>query len=137
MTTLAETSRPLSTTRTRVGWAITGLITLFLIFDGVSHVLDPQPVKDSMAELGFTSGAALAIGVVELVLLVLYVVPRTAPLGAVLLTGYLGGAVAVQFRVESPLLSTTLFPVYVGVLLWLGLYLRDVRVRELVRSVLS
>lgn len=134
MTTVAETPLPLSTTRTRVGWVITGLITLFLVFDGVIHVLNVQQVKDSMAELGFASGAAVGIGVVELALLVLYVVPRTAPLGAVLLTGYLGGAVAAQVRIEAPLLSTALFPVWTGVLLWLGLYLRDARVRELARS---
>lgn len=134
MTTLAETPAPVTTTATRVGWVITGLITLFLFFDGVVHVLNVQQVKDSMADLGFPAGAAVGIGVLELVLLALYVVPRTAPLGAVLLTGYLGGAVAAQVRIEAPLLSTGLFPVYTGILLWLGLYLRDARVRDLVRS---
>ena len=63
-------------------------------------------------------------------------VPRTAPLGAVLLTGYLGGAVAIQLRIEAPVFSTALFPVYLGIPLWAGLYLRDARVRELVRTIL-
>jgi hypothetical protein len=139
MTTIAETpaSAPTSVAGTRVGWVLTGLLTLFLVFDGVTHVLNVQQVKESMADLGFASGnAAVGIGVVELVLLALYVVPRTAPLGAVLLTGYLGGAVAVQLRVEAPLFSTVLFGVYIGILLWVAVYLRDARVRELVRSIL-
>jgi hypothetical protein len=139
MTTIAETpaSAPTSVAGTRVGWVLTGLLTLFLVFDGVTHVLNVQQVKESMADLGFASGnAAVGIGVVELVLLALYIVPRTAPLGAVLLTGYLGGAVAVQLRVEAPLFSTVRFGVYVGILLWVAVYLRDARVRELVRSIL-
>ena len=128
---------PATTTASRVGWALGGLLGLFLVFDGVTYVLNVQQVKDSMADLGFANGnAALGIGLVELVIVALYVVPRTAPLGAVLLTGYLGGAVAVQMRVEAPLLSTALFPVYVGTLLWVALYLRDRRVRGLVASML-
>jgi hypothetical protein len=72
------------------------------------------------------------IGVLELVCLALYVLPRTSAVGAVLLTGYLGGAFCAQLRIEAPLFSTLLFPIYTGVLVWLGLYLRDQRVRDLV-----
>ncbi|MGI8954304.1 MAG: DoxX family protein, partial [Nocardioidaceae bacterium] len=76
--------------------------------------------------------SAVWIGVVELVCLALYLIPRTSVLGAILLTGYLGGAVAAQVRIEAPVFSTLLFPVYTGVLLWVGLYLRDADLRELV-----
>ncbi|MCW2778023.1 MAG: rane protein [Frankiales bacterium] len=119
--------------RTRTAWGVTALVALFLAFDGVTHVLQVQAVTDSFRDLGYPDGSALGIGVVELVCLGLYLLPRTAPLGAVLLTGYLGGAVAAQLRVEAPLLSTALFPVYTGVLVWGGLALRDRRVLQLVR----
>jgi len=76
--------------------------------------------------------SAVWIGVVELVCLALYLIPRTSVLGAILLTGYLGGAVAAQVRIEAPVFSTLLFPVYTGALLWVGLYLRDADLRELV-----
>ena len=115
----------------RLGVVLTALTALFLLFDGVSHLARPQVVLDATAALGYTAGAAVVMGVVQLVCLALYLVPRTAVLGAVLLTGYLGGAVAAQLRIEAPLGSTLLFPVYVGVLVWLALWLRDDRVRGL------
>jgi hypothetical protein len=83
-----------------------------------------------MRTLGFDQGAAVGIGLLELACVALYLVPRTAVLGAVLLTGYLGGAVAAQLRIDAPLFSTLLFPVYVGVALWVALWLRDARVRR-------
>ncbi len=88
-------------------------------------------MREAMATLGYAPGAAVLIGVVELACVALYLVPRTAVLGAVLLTGYLGGAVAAQLRIEAPLASTLLFPVYLGVAMWAGLWLRDARVRRL------
>ena len=94
------------------------------------HVLNVQPVQDANRVLGFPPGAALGIGLVELVCVALYLVPRTAVLGAVLLTGYLGGAVSAQLRIEAPLFSTLLFPVYLGTAVWVGLWLRDARVRR-------
>ena len=103
----------------------------FLLFDAVIHVLDIAVVQEATAALGFPAGSAVVMGLVEFACLALYLVPRTAPLGAVLLTGYLGGAVAAQLRIEAPLFSTLLFPVYLGVLVWLGLWLRDARVRAL------
>jgi hypothetical protein len=120
-----------SLTRTRVSWALTAFVALFLAFDGVTHVLRVSAVQDSMHDLGYPAGSALGIGLLELGCLALYLMPRTAPLGALLLTAYLGGAVAAQVRIQAPLLSTTLFPVYTAALLWAGLALRDRRVRAL------
>jgi hypothetical protein len=116
----------------RVALVLTGLTSAFLLFDVVIHLLLIQPVVDSFTMLGYPLGTVRVIAVLELFCLVLYLVPRTSVLGAVLLTGYLGGAVSAQVRVESPLFSTTLFPVYVGVALWLGLWLRHDRLRRLV-----
>jgi hypothetical protein len=126
--TTAHPTRP----HRRVALVLTGLTSAFLLFDVVIHLLLIQPVVDSFTMLGYPLGTVRVIAVLELVCLVLYLVPRTSVLGAVLLTGYLGGAVSAQVRVESPLFSTTLFPVYVGVALWLGLWLRHDRLRRLV-----
>ncbi len=115
----------------RTGQVISVLVSAFLLFDAVLHVLAIEPVVESFRDLGFPAGQALAIGVLELACLALYLVPRTSVLGAVILTGYLGGAVCAHFRVESPLMSTTLFPVYVGIAVWAGLYLRNAKVRAL------
>jgi len=104
------------------GRIASGFVVLFLLFDSVIHVLDIEPVVKAFAQIGFPGQWAVTIGVVELVCIVLYVIPRTTVLGAVLLTGYLGGATAIQARLESPWL---LFPVALGVLIWTGLFLRD------------
>jgi hypothetical protein len=103
-----------------------------MIFDGTIHVLKVAPVVDAFAQLGYPLGVSRVLGVVELLCVVLYLLPRTSALGAILLTGYLGGAIATQVRVSAPLFSTALFPVYVALLLWGGLYLRDDRVRALI-----
>jgi DoxX-like protein len=128
---MTTTARPTSVASVRAGLIITALTSVFLLFDAVIHLLGTAPVTESFRELGFLPGQALAIGVVELVCVGLYLIPRTSVLGAVLLTGYLGGAVCAHLRVESPLLSTTLFPVYVGIGVWAGLCLRDAGVRVL------
>ncbi len=123
---------PATTSRTvRAGQVLTGLVALFLLFDGVVHLARPPQVVDSFRALGFPVGTAVGIGVGELVALALYLVPRTAVLGAILLTAHLGGAVAAQVRVEAPLVSTTLFPVWFAVALWAALWLRDGRIRDL------
>lgn len=106
------------------GIAITALVAAFLAFDVFGKFAAPQPVVESMVALGFPVGQALVMGIVLAICLVLYVIPRTAVLGAVGLTGYLGGAVTANMRIEAPLLSTTLFAVYFGVLMWVGLVLR-------------
>ncbi len=94
------------------------MVVAFLLFDAVIHLANIQPVKDSMAEYGFPEYASYVMGVVMLVWLALYLTPLTAILGAVLLTGYLGGAVACNILTEQPLLSTILSPVYVGIFVW-------------------
>ncbi len=105
---------------------------LFLLFDSVIHLMVIAPVVESFNQLGFPVSLALPLGIIEIVCLALYVVPRTSIFGAILLTGYLGGAIATQVRIAAPLLSTALFPIYVGVLVWGGLYLRDDRLRALI-----
>jgi len=92
----------------------------------------PAAVIDGFTKLGFPVSVAVPLGIIELVCVVLYVIPRTSVFGAILLTGYLGGAIASQVRIGSPMLSTTLFPIYVALFLWGGLYFRDERVRSLI-----
>jgi hypothetical protein len=114
------------------GIVLTTLAALFLAFDGVMKLASIAPVRASMIQLGYPVDLAPILGAVLLACVALYIYARTAPVGAVLLTGYLGGAVSTHVRVGDPLLSHALFPVYVGVLVWGGLYLRDARVRALV-----
>ncbi len=109
-----------------------GVPVLFLLFDASIKLVKIQAVTDGMAALGYPDHLARILGVVLLLLVVLYLMPRTAVLGALLLTGYLGGAVATHVRVENPLLSHTLFPVYVALFLWGGLWLRSERLRKLI-----
>lgn len=116
-------------TRTRIGWTLGGLAAAFLGFDCVIKFTQPRPVTDTMAQLGWPTdpGTVVGLGVVLLVSTLLYLIPRTAAIGAILLTGYLGGAVATHVRVGNPLFSHVLFPVYFGAILWAGLALRDKR----------
>jgi hypothetical protein len=113
---------------------ISGIVVLFLVFDGVTKLMIIDPVVQGMHQLGYPVPLAPVIGTILLVCVVLYALPRTAPLGAILLTGYLGGAVASQFRIGMPLFTYTLAPIYVAVLAWGGLYLRDSRVRGLLAA---
>ena len=118
-------SAPVANKRLWAGRIMSGLPVLFLIFDGVIHIMKIAPVVKGFTDLGWSPSVAVPLGIIELSCLVLYLIPRTSVLGAVLLTGYLGGAVATNLRVAAPLFSNTLFPIYVGVFLWGGLYLRD------------
>ena len=113
------------------GRLVSGVVTAFLLFDAVIHLLKPAPVVEAFAKLHLPLSLAVEIGIVELLCLVLYVIPRTSILGAVLLTGYLGGAVAIQMTTSNSLFGEILFPVYVGILVWGGIYLRDDRLRTL------
>jgi len=115
-----------------VGLACSGLAVLFLVFDTVLKVLKLAPAIEGTMALGFPADSVRWIGIVELACVVLYVVPRTSVFGGLLLTGYLGGAVAAHVRISNPLVTHTLFPVYVALLLWGGLYLREKRLRDLV-----
>jgi hypothetical protein len=116
------------------GRIISGLVVLFLIFDGFTKVMTIRPVVEGMRQLGYPVPLAPVIGTILLTCVVLYAIPRTAPLGAILLTGYLGGAVASQLRIAMPLFTYTLAPTYLAALAWGGLYLRDSRVRALLAS---
>ena len=131
MTSPANTSS-VGKKRLVAGYVLTVLVALFLTFDTVIKVLKLAPAVQGTTKLGYPASAVLWIGLIELVCLTLYLVPRTSVLGALLLTGYLGGAIATHVRLGSPLLSHTLFPIYVALLLWGGLYLRETRLRELV-----
>lgn len=130
-TTLAAAPTDLDRRRRIAGRVLSAVPVLFLLFDGVMKLFAPAPVTESFARLGYPAGVALGIGLLELACLALHLVPRTAVAGAVLLTGFLGGAVATHVRVADPLASHILFPVYVAALMWAGLWLRDARVRVL------
>src|SRR5215212_3748052 len=114
-----------------IGYALTGLAALFLSFDTVIKLLAINQAVQSTTELGYPASAVVTIGVIELVCLALYLVRATSVSGAILLVGYLGGAVATQVRVGNPLASHVLFPMYVAALVWGGLYLREPRLRAL------
>ncbi|MGH3346252.1 MAG: DoxX family protein [Nocardioides sp.] len=132
MTTIAATATtsPTGTTARRVGTTLLVLVSAFLLVDAVIHTLNTQVVAEAMADLGYPGWTATFIGVLELVGVALYVVPRTRLLGAVWLTAYLGGAFASQVRIEAPVFSTLLFPVYVGLALWAAVLLRDPELRR-------
>jgi hypothetical protein len=123
---------PLSKGRLWTGRIMSALPALFLFVDAAGKLVKPAPVVEGTVQLGYPESVLLGLGIVLLACTVLYVIPRTAILGAILLTGYLGGAVATHVRVGSPLFSHILFPVYLGVLIWGGLYLRDERLRALI-----
>lgn len=115
-------------------WAarfLSGVPVLFLAVDGMTKIVVAPPVVVALKELGYPVGVARGLGLLLLTCLALYVWPRTAVLGAVLLTGYLGGAVATHVRLSHPWFSHVLFPLYLGLPLWAGLYLRDARLRAL------
>ena len=111
---------------------MSALPALFLFADGVGKLVKPAPVVEGTVQLGYPESVLVGLDIVLLACTVLYVIPRTAVFGAILLTGYLGGAIATHVRVGSPLFSHILFPVYLAVLLWGGLYLRDERLRALI-----
>ncbi|WP_068161163.1 DoxX family protein [Rhodococcus phenolicus] len=130
-TTVSTTTTAPSKGARTAGLIVSGLVVLFLLFDSVIHLLNTSQVQEAMADLGFDPGLNRVFGVVLLVCLIAYVVPATSILGAVLLTGYLGGAVATNLLTEQPVVSTTLFPIYTGIFVWGGLWLRDLEVRRI------
>lgn len=125
---------PVSSGALWTGRVLSGLIILFMIFDGVIKLPPLDVVTQSMVPLGWPADVNVArtLGIIGLISTALYALPRTSVLGAILLTGYLGGAIATNMRVGSPLFSHTLFSVYLGIILWGGLYLRDPSVRALI-----
>lgn len=120
------------TAMTRVGWALSGLFALFMLGASVTPKLLGMPVaEETMAALGWPPGYVLPIGILELVLTLLYLYPRTNVLASILFMGLLGGAMATQIRAGSPLFSHILFSVYLGLFMWGGLWLRDAALRNL------
>ena len=115
-----------------IGRILSALAVLFLLWDSAMKLITPPVVLESFERLGYPDGVAIGIGLLQLVCLAVYVIPRIFVLGAILLTGYLGGAVATHVRVGDPLFTHVLFPAYLGAMLWGGLYLRDDRLRKLV-----
>ena len=116
------------------GWIISGLMILFFLWDAYGKFSQPEIVVKTTLELGYPQSCLTTLGIILLICTVLYIVPTTAFWGAVLLTGYLGGAVATHLRVGAPVFSHTLFPVYFGILIWLGLYLRSTRFKQFIRG---
>jgi hypothetical protein len=121
----------------RAGRILSGLAVLFLAWDGSIKVMTLAPVAEAFTRLGYPLSLAVGIGILELLCVAVYVIPRTSLLGAVLLTGFLGGATATHVRVEDPLLTHTFFPIYVALLVWGGLLLRDARLRAVTKQVLG
>jgi hypothetical protein len=114
------------------GRVLTGLTGAFLLFDGGAKLFKPAAVVQATVQLGYPESQIVGMGSLLLGCTILYLIPRTSVLGAVLLTGYLGGAVATNLRVSGPWFNI-LFPVFFGSLVWAGLYLRDGRLRSLLK----
>lgn len=132
MSTLTLTATSPSKSQRITGWVMSGFVILFLLFDSIiKFVAPPEVTQTTINELGFKAHHIGIIGAIGLVAVVLYAIPRTAVLGAVLITGQLGGAIAIHLRVDNPLFSHELFPVYLGILMWGGLWLRLPALRRL------
>lgn len=134
MTAIAYESPARSTSNKEIwtGRVLSGIAVLFLLMDATMKVMQVPAAIEGTKKVGYPAGVIFWLGIVQLVCLALYLIPRTSVLGAIFWTGYLGGAVATHVRIGDPLFSHILFPTYVATLLWLGLWLRDRRLRELV-----
>jgi len=127
----AAQSAPVSNKSLWAGRILSGLGIAFLLFDSSMKLMKAAPVLEAMPKLGWPVSLTVPLGAILLLCVLVYAIPQTSTLGAILLTGWLGGAVATHTRIGDPLFSHILFPVYMGILLWGGLYLRDVRLRAL------
>jgi DoxX-like family len=128
MQTATDIATP-SKSRLRTGRILSILTILFLLFDGVMKLVRPLPVTQAMTQLGFPQNLSVPIGLILLLCTALYAIPATSVLGAVLLTGYLGGAVVSQLRIGASLFGSTLFPIYFAVLMWASVCLLEPRLR--------
>jgi len=131
---IVDHAAPTPTVSVWIGRVLSGLLIAFLVFDGAIKLVPLQVVTDTMIELGYSGSVdqARLLGVLTLLCTILYAIPRTSILGAILLTGYLGGAMATHLRIGNPLFTHLLFGLYLGVMAWGGLYLRDARLRALI-----
>jgi len=116
----------------RTGYVLTSLAVVFMLFDSVTKLLQVDAVIKASAQMGYSTGQVFAVGAILFGCIILYVIPRTAVLGAVLITAYLGGAVEANFHAGTPAFSNALFPVYFAVIVWGGIYLRERRIRDIV-----
>ena len=123
---------PVRKTTLWAGRIMSVLPALFLLVDAIMKFVKPAPVVEATVKLGYPESTIFGMGIVLLACTVLYLIPATSVLGAILLTGYLGGAVATHVRVGDPLFTHTLFPVYLGIMIWGGLYWREARLRALI-----
>lgn len=119
-----KTTVTTSTRNRTIGWILSGFIILFLLFDSIGKLIQPQEVIIATVQLGYPESIITGLGLLLLLSTLLYAIPKTSFFGALLLTAYLGGAVATHLRIQHPLFTHTLFPVYVGIILWIGLLLR-------------
>jgi len=124
-------TQPTSKVALWAGRIITTLVVLFLLFDCTIKLLNLPVAIDGTVVLGYQASVVVPLGILLLICLIIYLIPQTSVLGAILITGYLGGAIATHVRLENPLFSHILFPVYVGLMIWGGLYLRNQRLRAL------
>lgn len=131
MSTNAQTIASSSKTSLWAGRIMSGLTVLFMLFDGISKLAMEHHVVEATTKIGYPQEVIRPLGITLLLCTILYAIPRTAIFGAILLTAYLGGAVASKVRIEDPLFSSILFGVYFGVIAWGGLFLRDERVRSI------
>ena len=130
--TMASRETEISKPARWTGRVLSGLVIVFLLFDGAIKLVPWPIVTETMDKIGYGSseGLARSLGIITIVCTVLYAVPPTSILGAILLTGYLGGAIASHVRIGSPLFSHTLFGLYLGLMVWGGLWLRDRSLRS-------
>lgn len=125
-------TQPTSKIARWAGYIITALVVLFLLFDCTIKLLNLPMAIDGTVVLGYPASVVVPLGILQLICLIIYLLPQTSVLGAILITGYLGGAIATHVRLDNPLFSHILFPVYLGLMIWGGLYLRDQRLRALI-----
>ena len=128
----SEQDKTISKTALWTGRVLSALAILFLLFDASLKIARARPAVEGTVQLGYSASVVVPIGITLLICTILYAIPRTSVLGAILVTGYLGGAVATNVRASLPLAGYILAPVYVGVVAWLGLYLRNLQVRKTV-----
>jgi hypothetical protein len=128
----ATQSAPVSGIALWTGYILSGIVILFLLFDAGIKLVPLPIVTETMTQLGYPADVARGLGVLTLICTILYAIPRTSVLGAILLTGLFGGAMATHLRVGSPLFSHLLFGFYLGLMVWGGLFLRDTQLRALI-----
>ncbi|MEX0648011.1 MAG: DoxX family protein [Balneolaceae bacterium] len=129
---MTSTTNQLSKTTLWISYFMSGIVILFMLADSIGKFIKPEAVITGTLELGYAEHHLLVMGILSLFSILLYAFPRTALLGAVLLTGYWGGAIATHVSLDNPLFSHILFPIYLAVLAWGGIWLRDERIRNLV-----